>query len=173
MVVRRNKDLKCFVRVANNGAKYRACLPKKKQPYKKHQDVRGNPRPSGMRKQPRQLAYDNSDSKKVKKEKKEGAVRSKNISKLVTKPTKAVGAAEKKVVQKFKKMMEGKSAEERKKLTIRMNKDLAKVRAPGYKTKLKVVTHKMPDGTIMSGAKHSAGSKPVKKKKLKIVAKKK
>tara|TARA_R110001592_G_scaffold353373_2_gene652141 strand:- start:1571 stop:2152 length:582 start_codon:yes stop_codon:yes gene_type:complete len=167
MVVRANKDLKCFVRVANNGAKYRACLPKTKVPHKSHQDLRGNPRPKGMRKQPKQLAYDKSDMKKVKKEKKEGAVRSKNISKLVSKPgAKKPSAAEKRVVQKFKKMMEGKSAEEKKKLTVRMNKRLAKVRAPGYKQPLKIKdTHKMPDGSVMSGKKHSSDSKPVKKKK--------
>ena len=152
MVVRANKDLKCFVRVANNGAKYRACLPKTKVPHKSHQDLRGNPRPKGMRKQPKQLAYDKSDMKKVKKEKKEGAVRSKNISKLVSKPgAKKPSAAEKRVVQKFKKMMEGKSAEEKKKLTVRMNKRLAKVRAPGYKQPLRI--------------KDSSDSKPVKKKK--------
>lgn len=52
-----NKDLKCFVRRAKNGGKYRACLPKKKTPYPKHQDLRGNPHPEGKRKQPRQLAY--------------------------------------------------------------------------------------------------------------------
>ena len=52
-----NKDLKCFVRVAKNGAKYRACLPKKATPYPKKQDLRKNPHSEGKRKQPRQLAY--------------------------------------------------------------------------------------------------------------------
>ncbi len=53
----KNSDLKCFINTAKNGAKYRACLPKKNKPYSKYQDLRGNPHPDGKRKQPRQLAY--------------------------------------------------------------------------------------------------------------------
>ena len=54
----KNDKLKCFVGTANNGAKYRACLPKNKKPYKEHQDLRGKPHPESKRKQPRQLAYE-------------------------------------------------------------------------------------------------------------------
>jgi len=53
----KNSELKCFINTAKNGAKYRACLPKKKKPYSKHQDERENPHPANKRKQPRQLAY--------------------------------------------------------------------------------------------------------------------
>lgn len=63
-----NKKLKCFVRVANNGAKYRACLPKKDTPYAKKQDLRKNPHPEGMRKQPRQLAYPSGRTAKEKRD---------------------------------------------------------------------------------------------------------
>ena len=81
-----NKDLKCFINTAKNGAKYRACLPKKNTPYKKHQDLRGKPHSDGKRKQPRQLAYKGKTHKMPNGDIHTGATHTKS-SKLVKKAT--------------------------------------------------------------------------------------
>lgn len=130
-----NKKLKCFVRTAKNGAPYRACLPKNKKPYEKKQDLRGNPHPEGMRKQPRQLAYPNKMTKaqREKKEKKDGVdserakiVRrwQKKIDKETTKEGKAKMSAgrNKKLAEYTKKMKEDKKNEEFKKVPIMIKK---------------------------------------------------
>jgi len=133
----KNDDLKCFIRVANNGKRYKACLPKKNKPYKKKQDLRGKPHTSG-RKIPQMLAY-SKDPEKKKGEKKVVKKVQKNIKKLIEpkKPVKKPTGVEKLIVKKFKKRMEGKSAEEKKRLSMKMNNQLAKIRAMKPKAKPK------------------------------------
>ena len=169
-----NSDLKCFVRIAGNGKPYRACLPKKKKPPKRHQDERGNPHGSG-RVQPRQLAYQPGEKKANAKAKTKGAIKAKNIDKLVgTSKAKNPLATEKrkKIVLKYAKLKEGKSREEKIKLTKEMNKKLQELKSPPKKKKLKIVgRHPMPDGSMMTGKVHSKDSKPIKKKRKLIIKK--
>ena len=149
----KNKDLKCFVRVANNGAKYRACLPKKNKPEKKHQDLRGKPHPESKRKQPRQLAY-------------EGGVKAyKSAPARKAREAKAgVDSGRATIMRRWKKKIDSAdSREEKKELSVKMNKALAR-----YEAKKKKDTHKMPDGSVMTGKKHNKDSKPVKKPKFKV-----
>ena len=51
-----NKDLKCFMKTAKNGAVYRTCIEKDKKPYKANQNLRGDPKRTG-RSYPRDVAY--------------------------------------------------------------------------------------------------------------------
>jgi len=55
------------------------------------------------------------------------------------------------------------------------NRQMTKPTKKGMKRvspkKKKKGTHKMPDGTVMSGKKHNKDSKPVKKKKMKPMGK--
>ena len=141
----KNKDLKCFVGTAKNGAKYRACLPKKKQPYKKHQDLRGNPHSEAKRKQPRQLAY-------------EGGVKAyKSAPARKAREAKSgVDSGRATIMRRWKKKIDSAdSKEEKKELSVKMNKALAR-----YEAKKKKDTHKMPDGSVMDGKKHTEKKKP-------------
>ena len=141
----KNKDLKCFVGTAKNGAKYRACLPKNKQPYKKHQDLRGNPHSEAKRKQPRQLAY-------------EGGVKAyKSAPARKAREAKAgVDSGRATIMRRWKKKIDSAdSKEEKKELSVKMNKALAR-----YEAKKKKDTHKMPDGSVMDGKKHTEKKKP-------------
>tara|TARA_R110001592_G_scaffold340646_1_gene628982 strand:+ start:421 stop:984 length:564 start_codon:yes stop_codon:yes gene_type:complete len=147
----KNKDLKCFVGTAKNGAKYRACLPKKNKPYKAHQDLRGNPHPEGKRKQPRQLAYEGG----VKAYKKAPARKAREAKA-------GVDSGRATIMRRWKKKIDSAdSKEEKKELSVKMNKALAR-----YEAKKKKDTHKMPDGSVMDGKKH-----PVKKPNFKVVGK--
>lgn len=159
-----NKDLKCFVRVAKNGAKYRACLPKTDTPYKKKQDLRKNPHSDGKRKQPRQLAYPSGRTAKEKREndKKTGvdsgrAVIMRRWQKKIDAEDTKEGKAEmskrrNKVLAKYEKDKKGKakdkkSVEDAKKKNAKMVEDskkpvkfkIKKKEEPKKKPKLKIV----------------------------------
>lgn len=144
----KNDKLKCFVGTAKNGAKYRACLPKKNKPYKEHQDLRGKPHSEAKRTQPRQLAYKGG----VKAYKSAPARKAREAKKGVD-SSRAI------IIRRWKKKIDSAdSKEEKKELSVKMNKALAR-----YEAKKKKDTHKMPDGSVMTGKKH-----PVKKPKFKV-----
>ena len=150
----KNKDLKCFIMSnAKNGKPYRACLPKKKKPYKAHQDLRGKPHSEATRKQPRQLAY-------------EGGVKAyKSAPARKAREAKAgVDSGRATIMRRWKKKIDSAgSSEEKKELSVKMNKALAR-----YEAKKKKDTHKMPDGKEMTGKTHNKDSKPVKKPKFNV-----
>lgn len=168
-----NKDLKCFVGTAKNGAKYRACLPKTKKPYKKQQDLRGNPHAEGKRKQPRQLAYPDRKSKAQREagEKKAG-----------------VDSERAKIIRRWQKKIDKETTKEGKeKMSVARNKVLAKYEAklkkakpaarpvpkvpvPKRNPKLKILTKEEAEAKRAKRAKKMKKEKKEepKKKKLKI-----
>lgn len=157
-----NKDLKCFVRVAKNGAKYRACLPKTDTPYKKKQDLRKNPHSDGKRKQPRQLAYPSGRTAADKREndKKTGvdsgrAVIIRRWKKKIDAETTKEGKAEmskrrNKVLAKYEKDKKGKKVAGEKKKPIKF-KVKGKEKEPKKKVKLTMggVRFKTKDGKVV------------------------
>ena len=157
-----NKDLKCFVRVAKNGAKYRACLPKKETPYKKKQDLRKNPHSDGKRKQPRQLAYPSGRTAADKRDndKKTGvdsgrAVIIRRWKKKIDAETTSEGKAEmskrrNKVLAKYEKDKKGKKVADEKKKPIKF-KIKKKEEEPKKKVKLTMggVRFKTKDGKVI------------------------
>jgi hypothetical protein len=166
-----NKDLKCFVRVAKNGAKYRACLPKKDTPYKKKQDLRKNPHSEGKRKQPRQLAYPSGRTAADKRDndKKTGVdsgraviIRrwQKKIDAETTKEGKAEMAKRRNMVlakyekdKKGKKVASGGAAAEKKpiKFKVKGQQKAEKEKEPEKKVKLTIggVRFKTKDGKVI------------------------
>tara|TARA_R110001606_G_scaffold387131_3_gene551559 strand:+ start:1606 stop:2067 length:462 start_codon:yes stop_codon:yes gene_type:complete len=125
-----NSDLKCFVRTAKNGVPYRACLPKNKKPYKKKQDLRGEPHSAESRKQPRQLAYPNKMTKaeREKKERKGG-----------------IDNERAKIVRRWQKKIDKETTKEGKaKMSVGRNKKLAEYERKKKEDKKNQASRKVP-----------------------------
>ena len=172
-----NKKLKGFMLRAKNGAMYRTCAtPEKKKAPKKQ--VRGAPRPANQRQDKYLVAYQNGRPKPAKKATKP-ATKAPAKPKQARMPVKQAERAKELMNKAKKKIAENKAKatpikkEARAKELINKFK-IAKAKKAVAKAGGKVSksmpkkTHSMPDGTKMTGATHSADSKPVIKAPAKL-----
>ncbi len=155
-----NKKLKCYMmKNAKNGAVYRTCATPSGDKKPKKQ-VRGKPKPANQRQDKYLVAYPNGRPKPAKKAKKP-ATKAKPPAKPKAKP-KAKPPAK----PKAKPATKAKKPPAKPKATTnyleKAKKSVVKGGAKVSKSMPKK-THTMPDGTVMSGATHTASSKPVKK----------